>query len=461
MLKAGRQGTNLCHFAVQILLTLKKLKSNTMFLKFLLVPISVILLGANCSAQKQKTKIKSGDEKVKIKSDTPSPSSIITGAERLNLYVPLLKGKRVAVFANHTAIVGKTHLVDTLLKLGVNVKVAFGPEHGFRGNAPDGAKIETTVDKATGIPIVSLYGQKNKPSKEDLKDIDVMIYDIQDVGTRFYTFISSLQLYMEAALENGIPLLILDRPNPNGFYVDGPVLQPKFKSFVGMQPIPVVYGMTIGEYAMMLGGEKWLSEKANSRMDYYKTAQNSPDTPFHFLVIKCTKYTHNSKYALPVKPSPNIPEIQSVYWYPSICFFEGTVISEGRGTEKPFEYFGHPSLPKNMFSFTPHSNEGAPSPKYKGQVCYGWNVSGTPEQVLKMVDGRLQLKYLLEAYRLFPDKENFFKKDNGFNRLAGTDELMKQIKEGKTEAQIRASWEPELNAFKKIRKKYLLYPDFE
>jgi uncharacterized protein YbbC (DUF1343 family) len=359
-------------------------------------------------------------------------------------------------------MVGKRHLVDTLLKLGVNIKVAFGPEHGFRGDAPDGAKIETTVDKATGIPIISLYGQKNKPSKEDLKDIDVMIYDIQDVGTRFYTFISSLQLYMEAALENGIPLLILDRPNPNGFYVDGPVLEPKFKSFVGMQPIPVVYGMTIGEYAMMLGGERWLSEKANARYDYYKTkAQNSVDTPFHFLVIKCANYTHKSKYVLPVKPSPNIPEIQSVYWYASHCFFEGTAIAEGRGTPKPFQWVGHPSLPKNLFSFTPHSTEGAPTPKYKDQVCYGWNVSGTPEEVLKMIDGRLQLKYLLEAYRLFPDKENFFKKDNGFNRLAGTDELMKQIKEGKTEEEIRASWEPKLSQFKKIRKKYLLYPDFE
>jgi uncharacterized protein YbbC (DUF1343 family) len=430
-----------------------------MFLKYVFITISCALIGASSIAQKEKTKIKTEGQKLKNKSVT---ASIIPGAERLDAYLPLLKGKRVAVFANPTAVVGHTHLVDTLLKLGINIKVAFGPEHGFRGNAPDGAKIETTVDKATGIPIVSLYGQKNKPSKEDLKDIDVMVYDIQDVGTRFYTFISSFQLYMEAALENNIPLLILDRPNPNGFYVDGPVLDPKFKSFVGMQPIPVVYGMTIGEYGMMLGGERWLSEKANSKYDYYKNfAQNSTDTPFHFLVIKCINYTHKSKYVLPIKPSPNIPEIQSVYWYASHCFFEGTAISEGRGTDKPFEYIGHPSLPKNLFSFTPHSTEGAPSPKYKDQVCYGWNVSGTPEEVLKMIDGRLQLKYLLEAYRLFPDKENFFNKNNGFNRLAGNDELMKQIKEGKSEEEIRASWEPKLSEFKKIRKKYLLYPDFE
>jgi uncharacterized protein YbbC (DUF1343 family) len=431
-----------------------------MFLKYLFIPICFALTIANCSAQKQKTKIKAQDQKTKIKKNEVA-SSIIPGAERLEVYLPMLRGKRVAVFANHTAMIGNTHLVDTLVKLGINIKVAFGPEHGFRGNAPDGAKIETTVDKATGIPIVSLYGQKNKPSKEDLKDIDVMVYDIQDVGTRFYTFISSMQLYMEAALENGIPLLILDRPNPNGFYVDGPVLDPKFKSFVGMQPIPVVYGMTIGEYALMLAGEKWLSEKANIRYDYYKTAQNSADTPFHFLVIKCVNYTHKSKYVLPIKPSPNIPEIQSVYWYASHCFFEGTAVSEGRGTPKPFEWVGHPSLPKNLFSFTPHSTEGAPSPKYKDQVCYGWNVSGTPEEVLKMIDGRLQLKYLLEAYRLFPDKENFFKKDNGFNRLAGNDMLMQQIKDGKSEQEIRKSWEPQLREFKKIRKKYLLYPDFE
>jgi uncharacterized protein YbbC (DUF1343 family) len=431
-----------------------------MFLKYSVVSICVLFL-AYCPAQQQKVKIETPDQETKTTTEKPT-DVIIPGAERLDVYVPLLKGKRVAVFANHTAMVGKRHLVDTLLKLGVNIKVAFGPEHGFRGNAPDGAKIESTVDKATGVPIISLYGQKNKPSKEDLKDVDVMIYDIQDVGTRFYTFISSLQLYMEAALENGIPLLILDRPNPNGFYVDGPVLEPKFKSFVGMQPIPVVYGMTVGEYAMMLGGEKWLSEKANARYDYYKTtAQNSADTPFHFQVIKCTNYTHDSKYVLPVKPSPNIPDIQSVYWYASHCFFEGTVIAEGRGTPKPFQWVGHPSLPKNLFSFTPHSTEGAPNPKYKDQVCYGWNVSGTPEEVLKMIDGRLQLKYLLEAYRLFPDKENFFKKDNGFNRLAGNDELMKQIKAGKTEDEIRASWQPKLNEFKKIRKKYLLYPDFE
>lgn len=428
-------------------------KSSTMFLKNFFIAACWVFIALTSIAQKEKTKTKTNKQ---------GNASIITGAERLDAYLHLLKGKRVAVFANTTAIVGRLHLVDTLLKLGINIKVVFGPEHGFRGNAPDGAKIETTVDKATGIPIVSLYGQKNKPSSEDLKNIDVMIYDIQDVGTRFYTFISSFQLYMEAALENGIPLLILDRPNPNGFYVDGPVLDPKFKSFVGMQPIPVVYGMTIGEYGMMLGGEGWLAEKANNKYDYYKKfAQKQPDTPFHFLVIRCLNYTHKSKYVLPIKPSPNLPDIQSVYWYASHCFFEGTAIAEGRGTPHPFEWIGHPSLPKNLFSFTPHSTEGAPNPKYKDQVCYGWNVSGTSEEVLKMIDGRLSLKYLLQAYQLFPGKEFFFNKNKGFNRLAGNDELMEQIKDGKTEKEIRASWQPRLSGFKKIRKKYLLYEDFE
>jgi uncharacterized protein YbbC (DUF1343 family) len=430
--------------------------------KFFFVPLCFAILGSNCSAQKQKTKDPTVNQEVKTKTDKNNVSTIIPAAERLNEYLPLLKGKRVAVFANHTAMVGNTHLVDTMQKLGINIKTAFGPEHGFRGNAPDGAKIETTIDKATGIPIVSLYGQKTKPSKEDLKDIDVMVYDIQDVGTRFYTFISSMQLFMEAAIENNIPLIILDRPNPNGFYVDGPVLDPKFKSFVGMQPIPVVYGMTIGEYANMILQEKWLSKEANEAYQKIIASRYAEGAKFFQLtVIQCANYTHQSKYVLPVRPSPNLPEIQSIYWYASNCFFEGTALTEGRGTEKPFQIFGHPSLPKSMYQFKPHSTEGAPNPKFKDQVCYGWNISGTPEEVLKAINNRLQLKYLLEAYRLFPDKENFFRKDNGFNRLAGNDELMKQVKDGISEEQIRKSWEPKLNEFKTIRKKYLLYPDFE
>lgn len=388
-------------------------------------------------------------------------NKIITGAERMDVYLPLLKGKTVAVFANQTSMVQQTHLVDTLLKRGIKVVKIFGPEHGFRGNVNDGEKIENFVDKETGIKVISLYGKHYKATEEDLEGVDVMLFDIQDVGTRFYTFISSLQYYMEAAFENSKPMLILDRPNPNGFYIDGPVLDLKYKSFVGMQPVPIVYGLTVGEYAFMIAGEKWLGEEANKKYAYYQRAENSVDTPFHFLVIKCVNYDHTSKYILPVRPSPNLPSIQSVYWYPSTCFFEGTDLSEGRGTDKPFQLFGHPSLPKNLISFTPRPREGATNPKLNGQLCYGWDISGTPSQVLKNVDNKIQLKWIIQAYNLFPDKENFFLKSNHFNRLAGNDVLMQQIKDGISETEIRKSWEPALSDFKKIRKKYLLYKDFE
>lgn len=395
-------------------------------------------------------------------------SGILPAAYRTQVYLPLLKGKRVGVFANHTATIGHKHLVDSLVSLGINITKAFGPEHGFRGTADAGEKIDNYIDAATGIPVISLYGKKRKPSAGDLADIDILLFDIQDVGTRFYTFISSLQEFMEVAFENSKPLIILDRPNPNGFYVDGPVLDTAYKSFVGMQPIPSVYGMTMAEYAMMIAGERWLSEKANEKYEYYQRAQNSADTVFHFQIIKCGNYTHKSKYILPIKPSPNIPDMASVYWYGSNCLFEGTVLSEGRGTDHPFVIFGHPSLPKHLYAFTPTSRYGAKEPKLKDQLSYGWNLFGTNEEVLERVDNKVQIKYLLEAYQLFPDKENFFiKPKNGnatsyfFNKLAGNSELMEQIKAGKTEAEIRQSWQPKLDLFKKIRKKYLLYPDFE
>jgi uncharacterized protein YbbC (DUF1343 family) len=404
------------------------------------------------------------------KAGTSLQKKITPGAERMTVYLPLLKGKKVGIFANQTSMVGSTHLVDTLKKSGIDIKVIFGPEHGFRGTADAGEKLGNYIDEKTGIPVVSLYGSKHRPSAEDLKDVDILIFDIQDVGVRFYTYISSLEEFMNAAFEYGKPLMILDRPNPNGFYVDGPVLELKFKSFVGMQPVPIVYGMTIGEYAMMMmiAGERWLTEKANARHDYYKKARNSADTPFHFLVIKNANYNHKSKYVLPVKPSPNLPEIQSIYWYPSTCFFEGTVLSEGRGTNKPFQIFGHPSLPKHLNKFTPTSREGATAPKLKDQLCYGWNLAGNPENVLKKVNGQIQLKYLLEAYKLFPDKENFFILPKTgdpelafFNKLVGNSTLMQQLKSGIPEKEIRKSWEPQLSEFKKTRKKYLLYEDFE
>jgi len=396
-------------------------------------------------------------------SDTIKP--ILPGAYRFDVYVPLLKGKRIGICANQTSVVEKTNLIDTLLKQGVTIIKIFSPEHGFRGNADAGAQMENYVDAATNIPVVSLYGKKLKPAPPDLADVDILIFDIQDVGVRFYTYISTLQYFIEAALENSKPLMILDRPNPNGFYVDGPVLDTSFRSFIGMQPVPAVYGMTIGEYALMISGERWLSTAAaNDKYDYYRTAKNSADTQFHFLVIKCANYDHKSKYQLPVKPSPNLPDMGSVYWYPSTCFFEGTNITEGRGTEKPFQIFGAPSLPKNMYAFTPVANTGASAPKYKNQICYGWNVSGTGSP---FGGGRLHLQYLLEAYKLYPDKTDFFIKPKTnernyfFNKLAGNATLMQQIIGGKSEEEIRESWQPGLNHFKQIRKKYLLYEDFE
>jgi uncharacterized protein YbbC (DUF1343 family) len=387
--------------------------------------------------------------------------TITPGAERVDVYLPYLKGKAVAVFANQTSIVKNTHLVDTLLKRGVNIVKIFGPEHGFRGTADAGEHVTDVKDKATGIPVISLYGDHRKPTPEDFKDVDILIFDIQDVGVRFYTYISSLQYYLEAALENHKPLLILDRPNPNGFYVDGPVLDMKHKSFIGMQPVPIVYGMTIGEYGLMLAGENMLSAKANAINAYNITTQPTADTPFHVTVIKCKNYDHSSKYILPVMPSPNIKTMQSIYLYPSTCFFEGTVFSEGRGTDAPFQIFGHPAMPKNLYSFIPKPNAGAKSSKCFYQTCYGWKIDGTNEEILKIVDNKIQLKYFIDAYKLFPGKDSFFLKTNFINKLAGNDIFQQQIKDGKTEVEIKKSWEPRLAAFKAIRKKYLLYKDFE
>jgi uncharacterized protein YbbC (DUF1343 family) len=375
------------------------------------------------------------------------------GAEQFNQYLPKLSGLRVGIFANQTTVVYDTlHLVDALKQKGVRITRLFSPEHGFRGTADAGEKVGNTVDPKTGIPVISLYGKNRIPKKEDLDAVDILIFDIQDVGVRFYTYISSLEEFMEAAIAAKKPLLVLDRPNPNGFYIDGPILEKPYRSFVGMQPVPVVYGMTIGEYAKMLLGEKWLNPSINTE-------------GFQLTVIPCKNYTHESKYQLPVKPSPNLPDMSSIYWYASTCFFEGTVLSEGRGTDHPFQVFGHPSLPKNLYSFTPRSRDGAKNPKLKDQLCYGWNLAAEPAVVLSKIDNQMQLDYLLEAYRLFPDKASFFLgKPNAeptayfFNKLAGNSQLMQQIKEGKTEEEIRASWQPGLENFKKIRARYLIYP---
>jgi uncharacterized protein YbbC (DUF1343 family) len=383
-----------------------------------------------------------------------------TGAENLDNYIDLLQGKRVAVFANQTSTIGKSHLVDSLIKLGINIKVIFGPEHGFRGTADAGEKIGNYKDEKTGIQVVSLYGSKRKPSKEDLANVDVMLFDIQDVGVRFYTYISSLEYYIEAALEWGKHLIVLDRPNPNGHFVDGPVLEPVYKSFVGMQPVPIVYGMTIGEYAQMIYDEEWLEPRL------YELAGRHGK--FELTIIPCNNYTHTTKYELPVKPSPNLPTSQSIWLYPSTCFFEGTVLSEGRGTNIPFQIFGHPSLPKTLKPFTPRSRDGAKEPKLKDQLCYGWDLSGPADKVFITAGSKVQVKWLLEAYQLFPNKDEFFitptsnkPEDFFFNKLAGNSTLMQQVKDGKTEEEIRKSWEPGLAKFKAVRKKYLIYKDFE
>lgn len=384
--------------------------------------------------------------------DRTNIKPILPGAYQVNEYFPLLRNKNVGVFANQTSVIGNTHLIDTLVYAGIKVTKVFSPEHGFRGKADAGEKVDSQTT-GSGIPVISLYGKKLKPSAEDVENIDVLVFDIQDVGVRFYTYISSLEYFIEAAMEYGKPLIVLDRPNPNGFYVDGPVLQPAFKSFVGMQPIPVVHGMTIGEYAQMLVGEKWINVKQISE-------------GFSLTVIRCKHYSHADKYILPVAPSPNLKEMGSVYWYPSTCFFEGTVLSEGRGTDHPFQIFGHPALPDTLYRFIPRSMEGAKDPKWKDQVCFGWNLSKT---ISESQLPEIQIGLLLKAYRLFPDKPGFFlppsKKDASatdyfFNKLAGNDTLMLQIKSGATEADIRKSWESDLARFKKIRKQYLLYDDF-
>ncbi|GAA4327249.1 DUF1343 domain-containing protein [Flaviaesturariibacter amylovorans] len=426
-----------------------------------ILPAALLLsLFASCAGA-QKTKSTEAAPGTSAAGNPAGAQGILPAAERPDQYLPHLKGKRVALLVNQTSTAGGKHLVDVLRAQGVTLQVIFGPEHGFRGNAPDGAKIESSTDPATGVPVVSLYGKKLKPSAEDLKNVDVMVYDIQDVGTRFYTYISSLQYYMEAALENNIPLVVLDRPNPNGHYVDGPVLDRRFASFVGMQPVPVVYGLTAGEYAQMILQEGWLSESANAAYRNLQRARYAAGARFFQLhVVPCANYTHGSVYALPVAPSPNLPTMATIWWYPSTCLFEGTVLSEGRGTPAPFRTMGHPELPKTLYSFTPRATSGAPNPKHKDATCYGWLLPEPSAATVTSTHNRLQLGTLLEAYRLFPQKDSFFKVST-FNRLAGNDVLLQQIREGKSEAEIRASWQPGITAYKAIRKNYLLYPDFE
>lgn len=361
-------------------------------------------------------------------------------------YLPLLEGKKVAVCANQTSIVGTTHLVDTLVARKVNVVSIFCPEHGFRGEAEAGASINSSVDGKTGIPIVSLYGKNKKPTPEQMKGLDVVVFDIQDVGCRFYTYISTLSYVMEAAAEDGVSVIVLDRPNPNGYFVDGPVLDPKFKSFVGMHPVPVVHGMTIGEYARMVNGEGWLANGIACDVT----------------VVPMTGYTHRTRYSLPVAPSPNLQTDEAIYLYPSLCLFEGTAVSVGRGTTTPFQVYGHPSLKIGDFHFTPRPIKGvSENPPQKGLDCRGFDLSGYAHRMLDSTNA-FSVSYVLTAFENFPQNQtDFFTNSTFFDKLAGTDQLRKQILSHRTEAEIRASWQPQLDEFKQMRKKYLLYPDFE
>ncbi len=367
---------------------------------------------------------------------------ITTGAAQFSAYLPMLKGKKIAVVVNQTSTIGSTHLIDSLKKLNVAIKVIFAPEHGFRGDYSAGAHVKSGKDAKTGLQVISLYGDHKKPTKADLKDIQLVLFDIQDVGARFYTYISTLHYVMEACAENNKPLVVLDRPNPNGFYVDGPVLDPAFSSFVGMHPIPVVHGLTIGEYAMMINGEKWLKDSVQCRLT----------------VIKMQGYDHTVKYELPVKPSPNLPTVASVYLYPSICLFEGTNYSLGRGTDKPFECIGKPQNTSGNYTFTPKAIAGvAENPPYKNQLCRGYLLTDFTQTVFAK-EPRMYIDWIIDLYKEDTAKATFF--TDFFDKLAGTDNLRKQIVAGKTESEIRASWEPQLNQFRKKRSKYLLYKDF-
>lgn len=364
--------------------------------------------------------------------------NIETGAQQPKLYLKFLKGKNVAVVANQTSVVFKNnsnniHLVDTLLKQQINVTKVFSPEHGFRGKADASEKVLDSKDVKTGLPIVSLYGKNKKPTKEQLKDIDVVIFDIQDVGVRFYTYISTLHYVMEACAEQNIQFIVLDRPNPNGHYIDGPTLEMEYKSFVGMHPVPLVYGMTIGEYAQMINGENWL--KNNMKCD--------------LTVIPLSNYNHNSEYSLPLRPSPNLPNDKAINLYPSLGFFEGTIINAGRGTENQFQQYGAPFFPKSEFTYTPHPNFGSKYPKHNGKICYGVNLS-TVER-----SSYVNIEWLIDAYNKTPKTEQFF--GATFTVHAGTTELENQIKNGLSAKGIHNSWQPKIEKFKKIRKKYLLY----
>ena len=373
------------------------------------------------------------------KAETPANGNpVITGNARFDKYLSQLENKRVGLVVNQSSLVGETHLVDTLKALGINITSIFAPEHGFRGEAADGITVEDGIDMKTSIPVMSLYGKVKKPTDEHLSQVDVMVFDIQDVGTRFYTYLSTMHWVMEACAENDVPLIVLDKPNPNGHYVDGPVLEMKHQSIVGMHQIPVVHGMTLGELALMINEENWLSDSLKCDLK----------------VIPVSNWVHGDSYHLPVRPSPNLPDDEAVSWYPSLCFFEGTTVSVGRGTDNPFTRIGHPEIRNSDFSFTPLSRQESVYPKHEGKLCFGMDLRGIAP------GDSLNLSLLIDYYqKLNKLGEPFFKKY--FTRLAGTEKLQQQIENGLTEVEIRRSWEADLKIFREKRKKYLLYEDNE
>ena len=394
---------------------------NLSFKKYILFLMAIIAINSYSNPLQR---IEKGNTLEKIK----------TGADNFEKYLPLLKDKKVSIVTNQTGILSnKMHLVDFLIEKQINIQTIFAPEHGFRGTADAGEHVVDAKDSKTGLSIISLYGENRKPKPEQLKGIEIMIFDLQDVGARFYTYISTLHYVMEACAENNIPLIILDRPNPNGGIVDGPILEKEYTSFVGMHPIPILHGMTIGEYAQMINGEKWLKNAAQCQL----------------IVIPCINYNHSMDYSLPVKPSPNLPNDQSINLYASLCLFEGTNVSVGRGTEKQFQIFGSPFLPKSAFSFTPKPNFGAKEPLYNGQICYGQDLT-THKKV-----NRLELQWLIRSYKMTSDKTKFF--NAFFTKLAGTKQLQQQIENGESENKIRKSWKKGLKDFKTKRAKYLIY----
>ena len=370
-------------------------------------------------------------------------SKIHTGAEQTEQYLELLKGKRVGIIANQTSLIGSTHLVDTLISLGISITTVFAPEHGFRGEAGAGEHIRDGKDPKTGIPVLSLYGKTKKPSAEMLSSADILVFDIQDVGARFYTYISTLHYVLEAAGENNIPVVVLDRPNPNGHYIDGPIREEKFKSFVGMHPIPIVHGLTVGELTAMILGENWINAKPT------------------VTIIPCKDYKHSDFYSLPIRPSPNLPNDRAVALYPSLCWFEGTEVSVGRGTDFPFQVIGYPGYPKDAFEFTPVDIPGiAMDPPFENKKCQGLDLRVNTDSIANRPT-KLELTWLFDLYQNSPNKSTFFLTSGFFDKLCGTSTIREMVIAGKNEDDIRASWQDQLSEYSVMRKKYLLYPDFE